>query len=162
LTGDTLFDSIPWTIWTAVECNIAITAASVPSIIPLIKKFRALRKGENTNSQERSRTATQDIEQGNQSYAGTEVSTLRKGWMQRGLLIDGDGDVRKRDMISKIRIDEEELPPLDSDDDEGISQMYANASRHISKRTTTRTLVQEDLSTATTISGPIIGEKLWA
>lgn len=81
--------------------------------------------------------------------------------MQQGLLIDGDRDVTKRDMIFKIRIDEEELPPLDSDDDEGISQMYANASRHISKRTTTRTLVQGDPSTATTISGRIIREKLW-
>jgi hypothetical protein len=45
MTGYTLFDSVPWTIWTAVECNIAITAASVPNIIPLIKKFHAIRKG---------------------------------------------------------------------------------------------------------------------
>lgn len=59
---------------------------------------------------------------------------LRKGPMQQGLLIEGDGDVTKRDMTPRIKIEEEELSPPESDDDEDILQMYANASRNISKR----------------------------
>jgi hypothetical protein len=83
MTGDPFFDSIPWTIRTAVECNIAITAASVPSAIPLFKKFHAVRKGTNKSPQERNRTETQGIEQGNQKYSGTKTSTLWKSSMQR-------------------------------------------------------------------------------
>ncbi len=120
LTGDALFDSIPWTIWTTIECNIAIIAASLPSIIPLLKKLHALRKGANTSSHKIGGNTTQeDVEQ-------------------------SDEDATKRDVIPKIRIDEEELMPLDSDYNEDISQMYANASRNIPKRTTPQTSNQED------------------
>jgi hypothetical protein len=124
MKGDDLFDSIPWIIWPAVECNIAIIAASVPSIIPLLKKFYALWKGKITNPQERSHNTMQDIEHGNQKHSRTENSAVRKGSMQQGLLIDGDSDLTRIDMIPKIQIEEDELSPLDSDDDKDISQIY--------------------------------------
>jgi hypothetical protein len=160
MTGDPLFDSIPWTIWTAVECNIAIIAASVPSVIPLFKKFHALKKGTNKSSQKRNRTETQDIEQGDQKYSGTKTSTFRKSSMQQGLLVDSDRDVTKRDMTPKIKIEDEESSSPDSDDDEDISQMYANASRSISKRPTLQASAQED-RTSTSNSALVIGEKMW-
>jgi len=159
MTGDPLFDSIPWTIWAAVECNIAITAASVPSVIPLLKKFHAVKKGTNKSPQKRSRTEMQDIEQGNQKHSGTKTNTLRKSSMQQGLLVDSDRDVTKREIIPKIKIEDEESSPPDSDDDEDISQMYANASRNISKRGTFQASVQED-RTSTSNSGLAIEEKL--
>jgi hypothetical protein len=65
----------------------------------------------------------------------------------------GDRDVSKRDTIPNIRIDEEELSPPDSDDNEGISQMYANVSRKISKCTALRTSIQEDRLSVTAICG---------
>lgn len=80
--------------------------------------------------------------------------------MQQGLLIDGDGEVTKRDMIPKITIGEENLSQPDSDENEDIAQMYANASRNISKRSTRQTSVQEDRSTSTTISGPVTWGKV--
>jgi hypothetical protein len=80
--------------------------------------------------------------------------------MQQGLLVDSDRDVTKRDMIPKIKIEDEESSPPDSDDDEDISQMYANASRNILKRATLQASVQED-RTSTSNSALVIGEKLW-
>jgi len=103
----------------------------------------------------------QDIEHGNQKHSRTENSTVRKGSMQQGLLIDGDSDLTRIDMIPKIQIEEEELSPMDSDDDKDISQMYANASRTISKRSSSQASIKEDCR-RTSESGPIIGERLRA
>jgi hypothetical protein len=43
--GDVLFDTVYWTIWTVVECNTAIIAASIPAIIPLIKRVNEVMNG---------------------------------------------------------------------------------------------------------------------
>jgi hypothetical protein len=70
-------------------------------------------------------------------------------------------EILEEDMISKIRIDEEELSNPDSDDNKDVSQMYANALHNIFKRTTPQTSsIYEDLSTSTGNSGPIVGGRL--
>jgi len=68
--------------------------------------------------------------------------------MQQSLLIDGDRDVMKRDMIPKIRIDEEELLQPDSDDNKDVSRIYVIALHNTSKRTTAQiSSIHEDPST---------------
>jgi hypothetical protein len=132
-SGDLLFDSVMTTMGTAVECNIAIIAASVPSVIPLIKKCRELtRKGTNHITVGRSHTATGDVELGSKPSPGTDSSMQRKDSMQQGL-IDSERIVSRRDVIPSIRMKDEGLSLPDTDD-EDISQLYANASRNITKR----------------------------
>jgi hypothetical protein len=51
--GDLLWDSRNITIWTAVELNVAITAASLPCLKPIFKKVLASRYGRGSDGTDR-------------------------------------------------------------------------------------------------------------
>jgi hypothetical protein len=126
MTGDVLFDSINWTIWTVVECNIAIIAASVPSIVPLIKKING-----KVGKQPRP-NVMRDFEKSLPHVPTVDPTKRRTLSMQQALLNDGQKELARKEKDEKIIAGAREVSE-DEMDEEDISQMYAAATRTILK-----------------------------
>lgn len=136
-TGDRLYDTVNETIWYAVECNIGIIAASVPAILPLIRKTWKRIKGvedetERTVKSFANKTSLEqrDLEQGNRMQPRGKIGgTIRKTSIHTHRLSIG-GRHMSLTSVESTQVQME----IDLMDEEDVTEMYASASRAIARR----------------------------
>lgn len=131
--GDVLFDTVYWTIWTVVECNTAIIAASVPAILPLIKRLNEVISrisgccGAGSFAEEKSRDKRQDIEKGFCRFENAENGVQHESSIQLHFIASS------AEQASHTNIETTSMPEEVELQDEDIARMYATASLAISR-----------------------------
>lgn len=134
-TGDFLSNAVYWTIWTVVECNIAIIAASVPAIIPLIKKANTVINGisgpsssdTGNHAEEKAQDNRRDIEKGVYQSESAKNRVWHESSTRSHLLFQNAEQVSKTNMEA-TSISEEVEP-----ENEDVAHMYATACLTISR-----------------------------
>lgn len=133
--GDVLFDNVYWTIWTVVECNTAIIAASVPAIIPLIKRVNEVINGlsvwrSSDTGSHRKKTSPdkrRDIEKGIYRSENAANQVQHESSVQPHFLPSSAEQASNTNMEAISIPEEVEL------EDEGVTHMYAAANLAISR-----------------------------
>jgi hypothetical protein len=120
--GDLIYNYSNLTIWTVVECNIGIIAASLPCMRPLVKKFLG-------STGIYASRETQGVRQEGQylciggGYYRKPARLTERNLLQRSR--------RKTGLIAKLEVGSSSLKRLVPED--SVSRMYAYASQSIAR-----------------------------